>query len=57
MLHKVIDKLHQGLLRDIIAETKWIYSYASRYTGGIVLYIFLGLASTALGLGSSVASK
>lgn len=57
MLRKIIDKLRQGFLRELLAETRWIYSYAARFRNGILLYILLGLFSTALGLGSSVVSK
>ena len=57
MLRKIIDKLRQGFLRELLAETRWIYSYAAHYRNGILLYILLGLLSTVLGLGSSVASK
>lgn len=57
MLRKVIAKLQDGLLQDIVAETRWIYHHAAQYRGGILLYILLGLLATILGLGSSVASK
>ena len=57
MLQKIMDKIHDGLLRDIVAETVWIYRYAVRYKKGILLYILLGMTAIALGLGSSVASK
>lgn len=57
MIRKIIEKIHEGLLREIITETKWIYSYAVCYRKGIVVYILLGVLATVLGLGSSVASK
>lgn len=57
MLQRIKDKLKAGFLRDLIAETRWIYSYARRYRRGILLYILLGVAATVLGLGGSVASK
>lgn len=57
MLRKMIEKIRAGMLRDIINETKWIYSYTSRYKKGIVIYILIGFAATMLGLASSVASK
>ena len=57
MIRKIIEKIHQGLLRELILETKWIYSYAVRYRSGILLYILLGIGAIVLGLGSSVASK
>ena len=57
MLRKMIEKIRAGMLRDIIDETKWIYSYTSRYKKGIAVYILLGFAATVLGLAASVASK
>lgn len=57
MLRKIIEKIREGLLRDIILETKWIYGYAARYKRGVLIYIMLGMAATGLGLGGSVASK
>jgi len=57
MIRKIIEKIHQGLLREIIFETRWIYSYAVHYRAGILLYILLGIGAIFLGLGNSVASK
>lgn len=57
MIRKIIEKIHQGLLREIIFETKWIYSYAVHYRTGIFLYILLGISAIILGLANSVASK
>ena len=51
MLKKVIQKLREGMLREIIAETKWIYRQAKPYRGSILLYILLGVAAILLGLG------
>ncbi len=57
MLRKIIDKIKAGMLRDILHETKWIYSYTAQYKKGIVVFIILGLLSTVLGLLGSLASK
>ena len=57
MLKKIIEKLQNGMLREIILETKWIYSYTARYRSGILRYILLGLLLTAVGLAASVTSK
>ena len=57
MLQKIKQKLKDGLLRDLVRETKWIYGYAVRYRAGIVLYILLGLLAIVLGLGGSLSSK
>jgi ABC-type bacteriocin/lantibiotic exporter with double-glycine peptidase domain len=45
------------LLRSLKKEWKWLLKYASRYRLQIVFYVIAGLVSTAMGLGSSVASK
>lgn len=56
-LRKVIRKIRQGALRDIYLETCWIYGYARQYRKIILLYIFIGLISTAAGLVSGLVSK
>ena len=57
MIRKIMDKIHDGMIRELVTETMWIYRYAVRYKQGILLYILLGVAAIVLGLGSSVASK
>lgn len=54
---KVIKHIRSGTLRDIVRETRWIYFYARRYWGRILLYIFLGLAATGSGLASTLISR
>ena len=50
MIQKIKQKIKEGFLRDLITETRWIYSYAVRYKRGIFLYILLGIAATVLTL-------
>lgn len=45
------------LFRSLGKEWKWLLRYASKYRLQIMLYIFIGLLSTAMGLGVSIASK
>lgn len=45
------------LLLSLGKEWKWLLGYASKYRLQIVLYIVMGLISTGMGLGSSIASK
>lgn len=45
------------LLRSLSREWKWLLHYASRYRVQIAIYVVIGLVSTAMGLGASVASK
>ncbi len=45
------------LFRSLGKEWKWLLRYTSKYRFQIVLYIVIGLISTAMGLGANVASK
>ncbi len=45
------------LFRSLGKEWKWLLRYVSKYKLQIALYVVIGLLSTAMGLGSSVASK
>lgn len=45
------------LFRALGKEWKWLLRYASKYRVQIIFYIFIGLLSTAMGLGASIASK
>lgn len=57
LIAKLIEKLREGTLREIIQESVWIYGYAKQYRLAIIIYIILGLLGTAVGLGSGLASK
>lgn len=45
------------LFRSLGKEWKWLLRYISRYRLQIAVYVVIGLVSTAMGLGSNVASK
>lgn len=45
------------LFRSLGKEWKWLLHYVSKYRLQIALYVVIGLVSTAMGLGSNVASK
>ncbi len=45
------------LFRSLGKEWKWLLHYVSRYRLQIVFYVVIGLLSTAMGLGASIASK
>lgn len=48
----------EGLLsRRMLREARWLFNYSLKYWKIILLYIFIGIFSTALGLGASIASK
>ena len=46
-----------NLFRSLGKEWKWLMHYATRYRLQIIFYVIIGLLSTAMGLGSNVASK
>ena len=46
-----------SLFRSLGNEWKWLLGYASKYKLQIIFYVIIGLMSTAMGLGASVASK
>ena len=56
-LKELIEKIKNGLLKEMYIEAKWISQYIYRYKWSVVFYIFLGILGTVLGLISSVASK
>lgn len=45
------------MLREFLREARWIWTYVRRYRGTVLVHILLGLLSTGMSLGSSVASK
>ncbi|MBP3441544.1 MAG: ABC transporter ATP-binding protein [Clostridia bacterium] len=48
---------YAALLRSLTKEWKWLLRYVSKYRLQIFLYVVIGVLSTAMGLGASVASK
>ena len=53
----LIEKIKNGMLKEMYIEGKWIAKYIYKYKWGVVFYIFLGILGTILGLISSVFSK
>lgn len=56
-IKKIIRKIQEGALREILQELKWIYRYGLRYKGSILWYIVLGVFGIVTGLGGSILSK
>ena len=56
-LKELIEKIKNGMLKEMYIEAKWISKYIYRYKWEVVFYIFLGILGTILGLISSVFSK
>lgn len=48
---------YAALFRSMGAEWKWLLKYISRYRLQIFLYVIIGVLSTAMGIGVSVAGK
>lgn len=57
LLKHTLTKIQEGMIQEIIKETKWIYTYVRHYWKSIVFYTLLGLIGTAFSLGSSLISK
>ncbi len=45
------------LIKNMLKEWRWVFSYVKRYKLAMCLYIFLGLVATLMSLGVSVAGK
>lgn len=54
---KIIRKIQEGALREMMNELYWIYQYGLKYKVGILWYIFLGVLGIGTGLAGSVISK
>lgn len=57
MFRKALRYIRSGSLRELWRQTCWIYCYVRQYRRAVIAYIFLGLITTALSLGASVAVK
>lgn len=53
----ITRRIREGMLKDMLLQTKWIYSYARRYWLAIIFYTLIGLVGTVVSLGSSLVSK
>ncbi|MCC8050482.1 MAG: ABC transporter ATP-binding protein/permease [Clostridiales bacterium] len=50
-------RIKAGRLKDFIAQTKWIYSYARHYWLQMIFYTVLGMTGTVVSLLSSLVSR
>lgn len=50
-------RIREGMLKDILSETKWIYQYAKCHVGAIIFYTLIGILGTVVSLGTSLVSK
>ena len=56
-LKDLIEKIKNGMLKEMYVEAKWISKYIYKYKWQVAFYIFLGILGTVLSLISSVFSK
>lgn len=56
-LTRIINRIKEGMLRDMWRQTLWIYSYAKHYWAAMIFYTLLGLSGTLISLGSSFLSR
>lgn len=56
-LRRIRQKIKEGALREMLREGKWVLAYIRRYRAVVAVHILLGVLSTAMSLGTSVASK
>ena len=56
-LQQIRTSMKEGTFQEILDDWRWIFRYSRPYRGQILLYVFLGILSTSLGLASSVAGK
>lgn len=57
ILKHSIKRIKEGILKDILSSTIWIYQYIKKYWKFIILYTFIGLTETAASLASGLVSK
>ena len=57
LFRKVHQRLHDGSVREVIRETRWIYHHTRAYRKAILLFTLLGLLTTGLTLTTALLSK
>ena len=57
LFKRLIQKIKDGSIKDVINELLWIYNYSKKYIKEIMLYIFLGVFSVAMSYGGGILSK
>lgn len=54
---RIIQRIKEGRLKQLIGEVLWMYAYVRWYWLLIGVYVLLGASGSVLGLGTSVVSK
>ena len=47
-LKQIKKRIREGILQDMLRQTRWIYDYARHYWWAMILYTALGLTVTIL---------
>lgn len=53
----LMNRLDDGTFEEFFDDWRWIFGYSRKYKWAILFYMLLGIVSSTLGLGASVASK
>lgn len=56
-LKRILTRIREGRLKEIIGELLWMYGYVRRYWLLIGFYVLLGASGSLLGLGTSLVSR
>lgn len=56
-LKKIIQKIREGFLQEVIKETKWIYQLTRQYLLQVIIYTFLSLLSVGCSMFITVKMK
>lgn len=56
-IERIVQKIKDGWLKELLSEMYWIYQYGMRYKRSILWYLCLGIFGTGTGLVASVISK
>lgn len=56
-IRSIRQKIKDGALRELAREGKWVLGYVRRYRAVVAVHILLGVVSTLMSLGTSVATK
>lgn len=57
LLKKIHLRIKEGMLKEMLIQTRWIYQYAKHYWLAMIFYTVLGLFGTMVSLGSSLVSR
>ena len=56
-IKRILQKIHEGKLKKLLAELAWMYLYVRRYWLLVGAFVLLGASGSVLGLGTAVVSK